>query len=231
MAPAIQISVLNAGDDPLRSRHSVRPARRWPALLLSALLHVGLGWSMIAALAAQQSARAVAAVVPPVMTAFLDLTSATSAIDAVPKPLHPTLAEPLLAVEEAPPPELDIEPIASDSFDDAKPIETAADAARIQELQGIYARQIDARLLRLLEVYGVPEFASTCSLKVMQDEQGRVAEVDFAECAVNDEDRQRLRRAILAASPLPRPPAGLAMGSYLTLDISPLLRKPATPKT
>jgi hypothetical protein len=60
--------------------------------------------------------------------------------------------------------------------------------------------------------------ADPCVVHVVQNENGDVIEVDTQECKRSASARETLANAIRAASPLPPPPQGLAMGSYLTID-------------
>jgi hypothetical protein len=119
----------------------------------------------------------------------------------------------------------EIDPVAADSFDKSRQAENLGDVETIARLQGIYVTQINARLARVLEMAGVErnaESAARCVVHVIQDERGEILDIDMDECEREDGDRQRLMSAIRAASPLPFPPDGLAMGSYITLDASSL---------
>lgn len=124
-----------------------------------------------------------------------------------------------------PPPQLpDIHPVASDSFERARDMATSDDVKKAQHLQGLYVGQIKARLLRLLE--GMRDSSSTptsnCVVYVVQNERGQVLDVMSDECGSDTQWRRKIENAIRRASPLPLPPEGLAMGSYLTLDLSTL---------
>ena len=125
-----------------------------------------------------------------------------------------------IELPELPPPP--IEPIAADAFEPG----LAADWANADEfarLQGVYLGQIQGRIHRALQTLTDSiAFPSPCNAKVVQDERGRVLDVDLAECAMSDPQRALVQEAIRRASPLPRPPHGLAMGSYLTLNLSKL---------
>lgn len=125
-----------------------------------------------------------------------------------------TLPPPLL-------PKLDT--VVVDSFELSREVETLEEVEELERLQGLYERQIHARLGRLLEERrGREKIAAPCIVYVIQDDVGRVLEVDLRGCATADDQRALLAGVIRAASPLPLPPAGLAMGSYLTLDLSAL---------
>lgn len=118
----------------------------------------------------------------------------------------------------------DIEPIAADSFKDGREA-SAADAGELARLQGVYLGQIQGRIHRALQTLADSiALPSPCNAKVVQDERGRVLDIDLAECALAAEQQQLVQAAIRRASPLPRPPHGLAMGSYLTLNLSSISR-------
>lgn len=119
----------------------------------------------------------------------------------------------------------DISPVAADSFERSRPIADSEDAAKAERLQGLYVGQIKARLLRLLESVHdfTPEHSvAACVVYVVQNERGQVLDVMSDECNADSQWRRSVERAIRQASPLPLPPEGLAMGSYLTLDLSTL---------
>jgi hypothetical protein len=117
-----------------------------------------------------------------------------------------------------------IRPVAIDSFERAREIATSEDVEKAQRLQGVYVGQIKARLLRLLEDARHSRAVSdgNCVVHVVQDDFGRVLDVMSDECTANAKWREVVESAIRHASPLPLPPEGLAMGSYLTLDLSTL---------
>ena len=123
-------------------------------------------------------------------------------------------------------PELpEIHPIAADSFEHAREMADSEDVVKAQRLQGLYVGQIKARLARLLESVGDFEpahVAASCVVYVVQNERGQVLDVMSDECDADPQWRRDLEAAIRRASPLPLPPEGLAMGSYLTLDLSTL---------
>jgi hypothetical protein len=115
-----------------------------------------------------------------------------------------------------------LRPIASDSFDAAQELDSPEAVAEAERLQGIYVKQILARIQRLREARGDSiQILGTCVAKVVQDEFGRVQDVDLRDCpTAATESQVALIALIRAASPLPRPPDRLAMGSYLTIDFS-----------
>jgi hypothetical protein len=121
------------------------------------------------------------------------------------------------------PPPPRIEPLASDSFEQVRFISTAIEAAEVERLQNIYRSQLFARLARMLESRDLStDVLRDCSVNVVQDERGRVLDVLTELCALGTAREEIVRQVIRGASPLPLPPAGLAAGSYLTLDLSQL---------
>jgi hypothetical protein len=139
-----------------------------------------------------------------------------SAVDVTPIPTAIALPLPQLP---------DISPIAADSFERSRKIADSQDVAKAERLQGLYVGQIKARLLRLLESvrdFDATHVAGSCVVYVVQNERGQVLDVMSDECAADSQWRRNVESAIRKASPLPLPPEGLAMGSYLTLDLSTL---------
>lgn len=123
------------------------------------------------------------------------------------------------------PPQLpNIQPIASDSFERASEMTTSDDIKNAERLQGLYVGQIKARVHRLLEGIRVGSSVSggKCVVYIVQNERGQVLDVMSDECERDAYWRREIENAIRRASPLPLPPEGLAMGSYLTLDLSTL---------
>lgn len=119
----------------------------------------------------------------------------------------------------------DISPVAADSFDRSREIGDSEDIAKAERLQKLYVGQIKARLLRLLESvhdFGPEHTAASCVVYVVQNERGQVLDIMSDECGADMQWRRDVESAIRGASPLPLPPEGLAMGSYLTLDLSTL---------
>jgi hypothetical protein len=117
-----------------------------------------------------------------------------------------------------------IDAVAVDSFEPPREMSSSEDVQSAQRLQGLYVGQIKARLLRLLESVGIARTVSQsrCLVHVVQDERGEVLDVISDECDGDAEWQTSIDRVIRQASPLPTPPQGLAMGSYLTLDLSDL---------
>jgi hypothetical protein len=120
-------------------------------------------------------------------------------------------------------PELpDLEAVAADSFQRSGEIASVDELRAAERLQGIYVGQIKARVMRLLEATTLANFTTSvpCVIHIAQNERGEVFDVQTDECQAGAEWRDGIARAIREASPLPIPPQGLAMGSYLTLDLT-----------
>jgi hypothetical protein len=117
-------------------------------------------------------------------------------------------------------PHVQLEAVAADSFDLSEPISDSRELEEARRLQGMYVGQIMSRLKRMLEetqAFPLPSSAQ-CVIHVIQDERGRVLEVQDDQCSAEASIRAHIASALRKASPLPTPPQGLAMGSYLTLD-------------
>jgi hypothetical protein len=158
---------------------------------------------------------------PLIATAFL-IEEPTPELAFTVAPKSSTQPDDAIAAERVPLPP--ITPVAVDSFETSQEATDIGDAEEIARLQGLYVRQINARFERILEEewpahhVGVP-----CRVRVAQDEVGYVQLITFDACELPAGQQRVLERVIRRSSPLPRPPAGLAMGSYLTLDLSALL--------
>jgi hypothetical protein len=125
------------------------------------------------------------------------------------------------SITAAPPPQIDA--VASDSFEQARFVTTAVDAAEVARLQGIYRSQLLARLARLFEARNFSAgVLRDCSINVIQDDHGQVLDVMTDLCGLGEAEQEMVRQVVRGASPLPLPPLGLAAGSYLTLDLSEL---------
>jgi TonB C terminal len=119
----------------------------------------------------------------------------------------------------------DIHPVAADSFERSREIADSEDVAKAERLQGLYVGQIKARLRRVLERvrdFNSAHTVASCVMYVVQNERGQVLDVMSDECDADAQWQRNVETAIRQASPLPLPPEGLAMGSYLTLDLSTL---------
>jgi hypothetical protein len=121
----------------------------------------------------------------------------------------------------APPKPPKISSIAFDSLVESEFISSAEDLAKVERLQGIYRRQISARLVRLLQDMSLGNVGNVpCEFNVVQDEGGQVLDVLTDQCPYDRATIDSLASAVRAASPLPLPPQGLAIGSYLTLEMA-----------
>ncbi len=126
-----------------------------------------------------------------------------------------------------PTPRIELDAVAADSFERSEQISDHHELQEARRLQGVYVGQIMSRLKRMLEessAYPLPA-ATRCVIHVIQDELGRVLEVQDDECPAELTLREEITRAVRKASPLPTPPQGLAMGSYITLDLALLERR------
>lgn len=162
---------------------------------------------------------------PPVGVQLIGslVTSSVAPLDtALPNSPVPIEQESLNAIELTPMPPPDVASIAADSFDTGREADWG-DTAELERLQGLYLGQIKGRIDRVLETLSTSEAVQTsCKAVVVQDTVGRVLDIDLDRCARSDESKALLVTAIRRASPLPRPPRGLAMGSYLTLELAEL---------
>jgi TonB C terminal len=112
----------------------------------------------------------------------------------------------------------------ADSFETSRELTTTDDVVEAQRLQKVYVGQISARLRRVLEeLRATPSAPAACLVNVVQDERGGVLDVLMDQCEADQTWREMVSRAIRQSSPLPLPPQGLAMGSYLMLDVSNVL--------
>lgn len=115
-----------------------------------------------------------------------------------------------------------IDAVASDSFEVAREVGSSDDFEAVERLQGIYSSQLANRIIRVLDSNGAYHLPTDrpCVAYVIQNESGEVLDVDLNECQFSSDVRATLANAIRAASPLPSPPSGLAMGSYIKIDAS-----------
>lgn len=193
---------------------------RWVALTAALLLHAPVILLSLHSTDARVTENARAARNVPFIAQLFFLQDAR-AVEAEGFALIPTLEK--LETINVPIPVLpELNAVASDSFEEAQQIESAADLEKVGQLQGIYTRQIADRITRVLQMRLAAsrsgETRIPCIVHVIQNESGDVMDVDMAECPRPPDAREALAGAIRAASPLPPPPQGLAMGSYLTLD-------------
>lgn len=204
------------------SDFTTQSSQKVTGALASGALHV-----LILTLAAHDtvlpdSTELIAAVQPLIVTVLL--VDKTVPAERVTEWQAPTLVS-LDAIEIKPFALAELEPVAADSFERPRQAQNIEDIDAIASMQGVYVTQINARVARVLEMTGAghrQEPAVRCVVHVIQDKRGVVLDVDMDECMRDDGERQRLASAIRAASPLPPPPDGLAMGSYLTLDVTSL---------
>jgi len=127
--------------------------------------------------------------------------------------------EPLQTFSVPRPPFPVVQAVAADSFEEARKTESPEDLEKLDRLHGIYVKHGNDRVSRLLEAGGPRAISGDrCIVYIMQNERGNLIDIDMYECSRDPEEQQGLAHAIRAASPLPRPPEGLAMGSYIRLD-------------
>lgn len=155
----------------------------------------------------------------PALIANVWLTEAEESVAAMPAPPNPVLST--AAINVAPPPELQVAGVAVGALGEAEFAQDASDVQTLGELQGRYRTQINARVSRVLAELDSPHLRwPDCVVRVIQDPDGRVLDVDLDDCGIDEAAKDLISRAIHASSPLPTPPPGLAIGSYLTLDLS-----------
>jgi hypothetical protein len=131
------------------------------------------------------------------------------------------------SIELEPPP--DITAVVTDSVDSSREARSPYDQQELVRLQGLYRGQLFARVRRVLQEFDpLEESAETpCVLNVIQRQDGSVVDVLNDLCEYTPRSLLLLRAAVFESSPLPRPPPGLAMGTYLSLDMAEYL-SPAT---
>ena len=156
---------------------------------------------------------------------FIDEPSAPRSPDEDAQPLSsggaPKLASlvKIAAPDPLPPPPL----IASDDGDRTDvTAESDSDAASRALLFGRYEGQIKARIERawLRPRSPIGEDSFQCHVKVLQDKQGTVLEVDLVRCNGTPRWQLSLAAAIQSASPLPAPPNPAVFSEALTLTFS-----------
>lgn len=155
---------------------------------------------------------------PLIVTALLFARGNGAADDAFAASMHQQSVRSI----RAPIPKVELEAVAADSFEVPEPISDHLELREARRLQGVYVGQIMSRLKRMLEessAFPLPS-STQCVIHVIQDERGRVLEVQDDECSAEAILREEITRAVRKASPLPTPPQGLAMGSYITLDLA-----------
>lgn len=158
----------------------------------------------------------------PFLIVSLQMAVTDPVASAVPAPLLEDIPAPALSIALPTLPPLATEPLVTDAFEAAREVESSVDAAEVERLQGVYVGQIRGRLTRVLEMVAidVPHESGPCEVQVIQNERGDVLDVDTGACTGSAARKSQLAIAMRRASPLPMPPAGLAPGSSLTLDLS-----------
>lgn len=156
------------------------------------------------------------------LIASLFIAPSDTADAGAPAPLRTDLPVLPLSITLPTLPPLATEPLVTDAFEAAREAESSVDAAELERLQGVYVGQIRGRLARVLEMAAsaAPRERRPCAVQVIQNERGEVMDVNTSACQGSEGRRTRLAMAMLRASPLPMPPAGLAPGSSLTLDLT-----------
>ena len=205
-----------------RSTHTVRlTARRLCAAAVTLALHGALLLALLAPLTHEIAINDAQAASAPLIASIH--VAAPDSIDVgVPAPLLPDLPTPTVPIALPTLPPLGVEAVVTDGFEAGREAESSADAAELERLQGVYVGQIRGRLARVLEMAAsaAPHERRPCAVQVIQNERGEVMDVNTSACQGSEGRRTRLAMAMLRASPLPMPPAGLAPGSSLTLDLS-----------
>src|SRR5688572_17356343 len=163
------------------------------------LVHGALVWIML-------DQRAVAPVVDstealftqPLIARVLFERAASESADVAALVYSAEVVSPI-AIEVRPP--APIEAIATDSFEHARPMADASDAAEVERLQGIYRGQLLARLARLLEMHGgVPRATGgECTVNVVQNERGDVLDVMTDLCGLSQEQQATIASVIRRA--------------------------------
>ncbi|MGE0581952.1 MAG: hypothetical protein AB7P31_07490 [Steroidobacteraceae bacterium] len=190
------------------------------AALAALALHGAILFALLAPLTRVRSRDDPQAAVLPLIASVL-IAPAEASAAGVPAPILPELPAPARAITLPRLPPLATEALVADAFEAARAAQSAAEAAQFERLQGVYLGQIRGRLARVLEMAApaLPE-RGPCAVQVIQNERGDVLDVDTSACTGSAARRTRLAQAMQRASPLPPPPAGLAPGSSLTLDLS-----------
>jgi len=209
------------GRGPRVERRSGRTrAPRVGAALATLALHGAILLALLAPLTRElPRSDAQAAALP--LVASIQIAPSEAADAGASVPLRPDVQPPPLSITLPTLPPLATETVVADTFEAARESESAAETAELQRLQGVYVGQIRGRLSRVLEMAAasLPE-RGPCAVRVIQNERGEVLDVDTGACQGSEARRTRLALAMHRASPLPMPPAGLAPGSSLTLDLS-----------
>jgi protein TonB len=150
-------------------------------------------------------------------------TDSTAAGDrATPVPLQPVSELSRFTIDPPAPAPIEFDAVVADAFAEAREPESEADVNALQRMEGVYKGQVRARLARVLQMALSDQQAPSgpCEARVIQNERGDVMDIELGECSYDAVRKQALVSAIRRASPLPAPPAGLALGASLTLDLT-----------
>jgi TonB family protein len=112
----------------------------------------------------------------------------------------------------------------ADGADNTEPSDDATEANHGEHarLLGMYVGQIDARIQRawIRPRTPVGSVMFSCRVRITQDENGRVQEMEVVRCNGDAAWETSLVRAIQSASPLPAPPDPKVFSQTLTLDFT-----------
>jgi hypothetical protein len=141
---------------------------------------------------------------------------------ATPVPLQPVTEASRITIDLPALAAIEVDAAVNDAFTEAREPESNGELEAIQKLEGIYVGQVRARLARVLQMALSDPQASPgpCEARVIQNERGDVMDIELDKCSYDAARKQMLALAIRRASPLPAPPAGLALGASLTLDLT-----------
>jgi len=209
---------------PLRSSVTERfRSQRVLCATVSLTLHASLGAVLYAGPSAREPpiASALAYVALP-LVGGVPTNRDAEGDRATPVPLLPstepsriTIHLPALAAIEA-------DAAVHDAFSEAREPESNADLEAIQKLEGLYIGQVRARVARVLQMAlsDAHTPSGPCEARVIQNERGDVMDIELHQCSYDAARQRELASAIRRASPLPAPPAGLALGASLTLNLA-----------
>lgn len=228
-----------------RSRVSQKSYSAWIGVAGSLLLHAILFQSVLLGAQAAKvrrpvvqgagAARIPSRVVPSETLILLNLSSPvkrdTQLMEdlASAGSLSPNLSVTLISPDALPHFDIRAE-LATDAKKAAAPIDSG-DSVERAALFGRYTGQIDARIERAWRRPRTPVDATSavvdprrltdqpfkCQVRILQDRQGAVREIQLLQCNGSAAWRQSLVTAILTASPLPAPPKPAVFSDALTL--------------
>jgi hypothetical protein len=101
--------------------------------------------------------------------------------------------------------------VSSIPTDHVAPLET-------ERLEGIYRRQIEARINRALESSQLKGIAA-CRYNIRQASDGTILNVRVGHCRAGEDSQRKLVTALLQGSPLPAPPEASVFKAMLLVDI------------